>query len=163
MDSLAELLTLDDLRNKIVSVKHYTNNIKRYATQMKAFRPLFIENWRLPIKYAKYNGKIAYIQWILRSDELYLSLNVTYYRTGLIKSVESVSQQLALVDIGDLRNVRTLSGKRFKKSYVHDKVFPVYSVIADRVIASKPFAISDGGMERFASRDKIIKRFELCL
>lgn len=130
---------------------------------MKAFQPLFEENWRLPIKLAKYKGKIAYIDWILRSDELYLSLNVTYYKTGNIKSVEAVSQQLGLVDIGDMRNVRTLSGKRFKKNYVPNKDFPVYSVIGDRIMAPRPFRIVENGMERFAMRDKILKRFELCL
>lgn len=163
MDSLLELLSLDDLSNRIVSTKEYIANVRKYALDMKAFLPLFKENWRLPIKHAKYDGKIAYIQWILRSDELYLSLNVTYYSTGLIKSVEAVSQQLALVEIGDMRNVRTLNGKKFKRKYVHDKAFPVYTVIADRVIEAKPFAISDGGMERFAMRDKILKRFEPCL
>lgn len=161
MDSLLELLTIDDFKNKIASTKECIRNIRKYALDMKAFQPLFHENWRLPIKLDKYKGKIAYIDWILRSDELYLSLNVTYYRTGLVKSVEAVSQQLALVEIGDLKNVRTLSGKRFKRNYVHDKLIPVYTVIADRVITPKPFAIIDGGMERFAMRDKILKKFDL--
>jgi len=163
MESLLEILSIEDLKNKIVSTKEYTKNIKLYAPQMKAFLPLFIENWRLPIKHGKYNGKICYIDWILRSDELFLNLNVTYYSTGTIKHLESVSQQLALVDIGDMRNVRTLSGKRFKRKYVVSRKEMVYSVIADRVIESKPFAIMDGGLERFAMRDKILKRFELCL
>ncbi len=163
MDSLLELLSIDDLRDKIVSTKQYIDNIKRYAEQMKAFRPLFADGWRLPIKYAKYSGKICYIQYILRSDELYLCLNVAYHSTGSIKSVEAVSQQLALVSIGDVRNVRTLSGKKFKKKYVQDRALPVYTVIADRVICPKPFAISDGGMERFASRNKILEKYSLQL
>lgn len=159
MDTLAEILTIDDLRNKIVSVREYTKNVIRHAHEMKAFLPLFEQTRVLPIKQAKYRGKIAYIDWILRSDELYLGLNVVYHSTGKIKSVEAVSQQLALVVIGDLKNVRTLSGKRFKRKYVHDKLVPVYTVIADRVISPKPFRIIENGMENFASRDKILKKF----
>jgi hypothetical protein len=159
MESLLELLTIDDLKNKIVSTKEYTNNIKRYAYQMKAFWPLFEQTWDLPIKHAKYHGKICYIDWILRSDELYLGLNVTYYKTGLIKSVEGLSQQLTLVELGDLRNIKTLAGKRFKKKYVYNRKEMVYSVIGDRIISPKPFAIVQGGMERFANREKILKRF----
>lgn len=159
MESLLELLTVDDLNNKIVAVREYTNNIKRYASQMKAFVPLFEQRWDLPIKYAKYKGKICYIDYIIRSDELYLSLNATYHKTGLIKSVESLSQQLAIVELGDLRNIKTLSGKRFKKNYVFNRKEMVYSVIGDRIVSPKPFAIVQGGMERFALRDKILKRF----
>jgi hypothetical protein len=161
MDTLVEILTLDDLKNKIASAKEYIRNIRKYGSDMKAFLPLFAEDWRLPIKLAKYNGKIAYIDWILRSDELFLCLNVTYFKTGKIKSVESVSQQLALVEIGDLKNVRTLSGKRFKKNYVQDRSIPVYTVIGDRIIAPKPFKIVENGMERFAMRKKIIEKYSL--
>ena len=161
MDDLVELLTVDDLRNKIARTKEYIRNIRKYALDMKAFKPLFEENWQLPIKLAKYKGKICYIDWILRCDQLYLSLNVTYYKTGNIKSVESVSQQLGLVDIGDMRNVRTLSGKRFKKNYVPNKDFPVYSVIGDRIVAPRPFRIVESGMERFAMRSKILEKYSL--
>jgi len=158
---LAEDLTIEDLRNKIISIKTYTDNVKRYSYQMKAFLPLFKDNFSLPIKLDKYQGKICYIQYILRSDELYLSLNVTYYKTGMIKSVEAVSQQLAIVELGDMRNIRTLNGKRFKRKYVHDRLIPVYTVIADRIISPSPFRIIENGMEHFASRDKTIRKYDL--
>ena len=161
MDSLLELLTLSDLNDKIISTKKYIENIKEYAPQMKAFLPLFDENWRLPIKLAKYKGKICYIDYILRSDTIYLCLNVSYFSTGLIKSLEGVTQCLALTEITDLRNIRTLSGKKFKKNYIHDKTTPVYTVIADRVISPKSFAIVDGGVEKFAKRDDILKKYGL--
>ena len=161
MDTLVELFTIEDFKNKIASTKEYIRNIRKYALDMKAFLPLFEENWRLPIKLAKYNGKIAYIDWILRCDELFLCLNVTYYKTSNIKSVETVSQQLALVEIGDLRNVKTLSGKRFKRNYVHNKALPVYSVIGDRIIAPRPFRIVENGMEQFARRRKTIEKYSL--
>lgn len=162
MDNLVELLTIDDLKNRIVSTKEYMRNVRKYALDMKAFQPLFQENWRLPIKLGKYMGKICYVKYILRSDELFLCLNVTYYKTGKIKSVECVSQQLTLVQIGDMKHVRTLSGKKFKRKYVHDRSIPVYTVIADRVISARPFKIVENGMERFAMRDKILKKYD-CL
>ena len=161
MDLLYELLTISDLDDKIISLKKYTRNIRKYALQMRAFLPLFADDWRLPIQHGKYKGKIAYIDWILRSETLYLNLNVTYYSTGLIKSCEALSQCLALEEIGDIRNIRTLSGHRFKKNFVYDKTLPVYTVLANRIISPKPFAIVDGGIERFASRDKILRKFGL--
>lgn len=161
MDSLVEILTLEDLGNKIVSLKEYTRNLKVHAPQMKAFLPLIGSGFHIPIRYGKYGKKICYIDWILRSDELYLSLNVTYYSTGLIKSVEAVSQQLALTELNDLRNIRTLAGKRFKRKYQHDKSIPAYSVVTERIIDAKPFAITDGGMDHFAMRDKILKKFSM--
>jgi len=161
MDSLYEILTIEDLDNKIKSTKIYIENIKTHAQQMKAFLPLFQENWRLPIKQSKYKGKIAYIDWILRSDELYLSLNVAYHSTGTIKSVEAVSQLLTLEEIGDIRNVVTLSGKRFKRKYIYDKTLPVYTVLANRVISPETFAIIENGMENFAQRERMLRKFGL--
>jgi hypothetical protein len=161
MDILYELLTLSDLDNKIASTRKYIENIKKYAPQMKAFTFLFDDQWHLPIKKDKYKGKIGYIDWILRSDELFLSLNVLYYSTGLIKSVESLTQCSALLQITDLRNVRTLSGKKFKRNYIHDKKVPVYTVLSERVVSPESFAVPESGIEKFAYRSKILSKFGL--
>lgn len=158
MDSLLTLLTIDDFTNKIISLREHTDNIGKYACRMHIFRPIL---GSLPIRYGKYNRKIAYIDWILRSDELYLCLNVLYHSTGLIKSVEAVSQQLSISELSDLRNIRTLAGKRFKRQYKHDKARPVYSVVSERIIAPRPFNIIENGMEHFAMRDKIIEKYSL--
>jgi aminopeptidase-like protein len=163
MDSLVELLTISDIDDRIRSLNLYISNIKKYSSQMKAFLPVFDENWRLPIKNEKYSGKIAYIDWILRSDELFLNFNIVYHSTGLIKCCESLSQCLRLTEITDIRNVKTLFGRRFRKRFVYDKLNPVNVVLSDRVISPKVFAISDSGIEKFASRDRILKKFGLHL
>lgn len=128
---------------------------------MEAFQPIFAENFHLPIYSGKYRGKIAYIDWIIRSETLYLNLNVTYYSTGLIRSCEVLTQSLSLTELTDLKNIRTLSGRKFKKKLLYNKTNPVYTVVADRIVSPKAFKIIDGGIERFASRDKILSKYSL--
>ena len=161
MDSLLTLLTINDLKDKIIATKKHTRNIRKYASQMKVFQSVFEEDFRLPIYHGKYKGKIAYIDWIIRSESLYLNLNVTYYSTGLIKSCEVLTQSLSLAELTDIRNITTLSGRKFKKKFIYGKTHPVYMVVADRIVSPKAFKIVDGGMERFASRDKILNKYDL--
>lgn len=161
MSSLAEDLTLSDLNDKIASTKIYIDNVKRHSHEMKAFLPIFENSAPLPISHVKYEGTIAYINWILRSDELFLNLNVTYYSTGKLKCALALSQLLALVELTDVRNVRTLDGKRFRKYFTYSGVEPVYAVVADRIISPKSFAIIENGLEAFKCRGKILKRFDV--
>lgn len=161
MESLIEELTLSDLNDRIAFTKTYIDNVKMHAHEMKAFLPIFTNSAHLPISRVKYDGTIAYIDWILRSDELFLNLNVIYYSTGKLKCALALSQLLVLVELSDVRNVRTLSGKRFKKHFVYEGDGPVHAVVADRVISPKAFAIIENGLEAFRSRDKILKRFDV--
>lgn len=158
MESLAEDLTLSDLNDKIAATKIYIENVNRHAHEMKAFLPIFNNTAPLPISKAKYDGTIAYIDWILRSDELYLCLNITYCSTGKFKCAQTLSQLLTLTELTDRRNIRTLDGKHFKQHYTHSAFDSVYSVVADRIISPKSFAIIENGLEAFKSRDKILER-----
>jgi hypothetical protein len=160
MESLAEELTLSDLNEKIAAIKVYVDNVKRHSHEMKAFLPIFNNAASLPISRTKYDGTVAYIDWILRSDELYLCLNITYYSTGKFKCAQTLSQQLTLTELTDRRNIRTLDGKQFKQYYTYsDDV--AYVVVAHRVVSPKAFAIIENGLEAFRSRDKILKRFDV--
>lgn len=161
MDTLAEDLTLSDLENRIAFTEIYIDNVKRHSHEMKAFLPIFENSAPLPISHVKYDGTIAYINWILRSDELFLNLNVTYYSTGKLKCALALSQLLALVELTDVRNVRTFDGRRFRKYFTYSAPAPVYVVVADRIISPKSFAIIENGLEAFKCRDKILKRFEI--
>jgi len=158
MESLAEDLTLSDLNDKIAAVKIYIENIKRHSHEMKAFLPIFNNTAPLPINKAKYDGTIAYIDWILRSDELYLCLNVTYFSTGKFKCAQTLSQLLTLTELTDRRNIRTLDGRRFKQYYTHTASDPTYAVVSDRIVSPKSFAIIENGLEAFKCRDKILER-----
>lgn len=159
MESLVEDLTLSDLEHRIAFTAIYIDNVKRHSHEMKAFLPIFENSSPLPISHVKYEGTIAYINWILRSDELFLNLNVTYYSTGKLKCALALSQLLALVELTDVRNVRTLDGKRFRKYFTYSSTEPVHVVVADRIISSKSFAIIENGLEAFKCRDKILEKF----
>lgn len=159
MESLAELLVLSDLTNNIKSIKTYIENVKRHSNEMKAFLPIFNNTASLPIISSKYNGSIAYIDWILRSDVLYLCLNVIYFSTGRFKCALALSQQLTLVELTDRWNITTLSGKKFKQYHMRDNLLETYSVVTDRIISPRPFAIIENGLEAFKCRDKILKRY----
>ena len=158
MNILAEDLTLSDLNDRIASTKAHIENVKRHAEEMKAFLPVF-NNAVLPINKIKYCGTIAYIDWILRSDELYLCLNISYCLSGRFKCAQTLSQLLALTELTDRRNIRTLDGKQFKRYYTYSATEHVYAVVPDRIISPRSFAIIENGLERFVSRDKILKRF----
>jgi hypothetical protein len=161
MESLAEDLTLSDLNNKIATTKVYIENVKRHSHEMKAFLPIFNNAASLPISRTKYDGTVAYINWILRSDELYLCLNISYCLSGRFKCAQTLSQLLTLAELTDRRNIRTLDGRRFKQYYTYTATDPVYAVVPDRIISPKSFAIIENGLEAFRSRDKILKRFDV--
>jgi hypothetical protein len=161
MESLAEELTLSDLNEKIAAIKVYVDNVKRHSHEMKAFLPIFNNAASLPISRTKYDGTVAYIDWILRSDELYLCLNIAYYSTGKFKCAQTLSQSLVITELHDRRNIRTLDGRRFKQYYTYDSADLVYAVAPDRIISPKAFAIIENGLEIFRSRDKILKRFDV--
>lgn len=160
MESLAEDLVASDLSDKIATIRVYIENVKRHSNEMKAFLPVFNNTAPLPISKAKYDGTIAYIDWILRCDELYLCLNVIYFRTGKFKCAQTLSQSLVITELHDRRNIRALDGKQFKRYYTHNDD-SAYVVIADRIISPKSFAIIENGLEAFRSRDKILKRFDV--
>jgi len=161
MESLAEDLTLSDLNDKITSTLVYIENVKKHAHEMKAFLPIFNNTAPFPISKVKYDGTVAYIDWILRSDELYLCLNITYYSTGKFKCAQTLSQLLTLAELTDRRNIKTLDGKRFKQYYTHTATDPVYAVVPDRIISPKSFAIIENGLEAFKCRDKILERLSV--
>ena len=161
MESLAEQLSLSDLNDKIATTKIYIENVKRHAHEMKAFLPIFNNTASLPITHEKFDGKIAYVSWVVRSDELYLCLNITYYSTGKFKCAQTLSQQLTLTELTDRWNIKTLSGKRFKQYYMRSATDLTYTVVADRIISPKSFAIIENGLEAFKCRDKILKRFDV--
>lgn len=161
MNSLAEDLVASDLLDKIAMIQVYIDNVKRHSHEMKAFLPIFDNTAPLPISKTKYDGKIAYIAWVIRSDELYLCLNVTYYSTGRFKCAQTLSQSLVITELHDCRNIRTLDGRKFKQHYTYSSVDPVYAVVADRIISPKSFAIIENGLEAFKCRDKILKRFDV--
>lgn len=161
MESLAEDLTLSDLNDRIAATKIYIENVKKHAFNMKAFLPIFNNAAPLPISKAKYDGTVAYIDWIIRSDELYLCLNISYHTTGRFKCAQTLSQSLVITELHDRRNIKTLDGKRFKQYYTHHATDPAYAVVSDRIISPKSFAIIENGLEAFKSRDKILKRFDV--
>lgn len=162
MNSLAEDLTLSDLNDRIAETELYIENVKKHAHEMKAFLPIFNNAAPLPISKSEYNGTVAYIDWILRSDELYLCLNITYYSTGKFKCAQTLSQLLILTELSDRRNIRTLDGRRFKQYYTHSATELIHVVVPERIISPKSFAIIENGLEAFKSRDKILERFALC-
>ncbi len=160
VNTLAEDLSISDLNDRITATKIYIDNIKRHANEMKAFLPIFNNSASLPISHTKYDGSVAYIGWILRCDELYLCLNVIYFRTGKFKCAQTLSQSLVITELHDRRNIRALDGKQFKRYYTHNDD-SAYVVVADRIISPNSFAIIENGLEAFRSRDKILKRFDV--
>jgi hypothetical protein len=158
---LTNILLLDDLEEKAKTDLLELRNLGLYKKDIRKFANFLNNRFFLPIVSVEYSDKIMYVDFILRKTRLYLSLNIIYDNDNKIVCVEAVTQQLTLKKIYDVDNIRTLSGRRFKQNIVINKNKNVNVVdISALVPCSENIKVIENGIENFACRDKIIKKFE---
>ncbi len=162
MDALTDILLLEDLENKIKTTTREIRNLKLHCEEFKCFHSILNEKFCFPITVAPYCGKIMYIDWILCQNVVYLSLNCSYNKHGRLKSVDTVAQTGDIVLITDVWNIRTLGGRRFKKfiDVGKDNLVNTIDIIALMPDDSQ-IRIIENGLEYFASREKIMKKFNI--
>jgi hypothetical protein len=162
MESLAALLIVPDIKTKIASLKQYIKSANKYADKASSFLPMIKDKDFLPLLKSKYSGKVAYVNWITRGKTMYLNLNVCYNARGDISCFEVLTKQATIKKVFDVNRIRTLDGKRFKKyNALKRREAIVYSVDTKRLYPDHPVKLLENGLENFASRDKILKKFEM--
>ncbi len=164
MESLANLLIIPDLKEKIVSLKQYIKSASKYSNKVASFLPIIKDKSFLPVSYSDYTGKVAYINWITRGKTVYLNLNICYNKRGDISCFEVMTKNASIKKVFDINRIRTLDGKRFKRfNDLKRKKSKVYSVKTRSIYSDRPVKLLENGLENFASRDRILKKFDVQL
>jgi hypothetical protein len=162
METLAQILSIYDLKTKIRQKKQRIENIKKFQHQIKQFSFLLNSNFLLPVDNLVYQGKIAYIDFIFRSDSLFLCLNCIYNKRGKIESVEVATKHGVILKLTDLKGFRTLSGKKFKRKINVKNIGLVDVVRIEKLIANKEtIKVIENSFEKFSLREKIRARFDI--
>lgn len=160
MECLATSLVVPDLKNKIAALKEYIKSASKHGSKTTSFLPIIKEKGLLPLSYKKYSGKVAYVTWITRGKTMYLNLNICYNAQGDISCFEVMTKNLTIKKIFDVKRVRTIDGKMFKSSTeLKRRDDYVYTVSTQSIYCGKPIKLIENGLENFASRDKILKKF----
>jgi hypothetical protein len=154
MESILEILLFKDIGNKIRSRKLELKNYNKYYDQLEKFLILFKSyNACFPIlKDSNFNNKICFMNWILKNDVVYLSLNCVYLYNGVLSYLECLTKEGDFVIINNDGSVRTFSGKRFRKKIEISEISKVDVFLTDSF-----FAKNDS--EKFLKEKEIEKKY----
>lgn len=135
MESLTEILLLPVLDNKIKNLKTRNKNYVRYDDQISKFSYLIDFNDNFPIlKGVDFNGRICFIEWIVKEDVVYLSLNCVYRYDGVLSYIECLTKDGNVDIINNGGNLKTFSGKRFKSKIDVENISKVDVFLVDKFI-----------------------------
>lgn len=134
MESLTEILLYKDLDNKIKKLKTRIRNYVKYDDQISKFSYL-LKIDKLPIlRDSKFDGKICFIEWIIKESVIYLSLNVIYDWMGNLAYIECLTKKGECVIVNNDGNLRTFDGVKFKKQVDISKIGKVSVVLVDKLL-----------------------------
>lgn len=160
MQSLEEILLLEDLINKYNSRCLEIRNLEFHKDKIRKFAGIINRKFSLPIIEVPFSGKIMYVSFILRQNRLSLSLNVVYDKVGKIKCCESLSQSRELEKIHATDSIRTLDGKKFRREIDISELKNVKVVdISALIPKGEDMKIIESANEKFANKDKILAKF----
>lgn len=134
MDNLVEILLFSDIENRIKKIKNRIANCVKYDEQILKFSFLLnINNFPI-LRNTQFNGKICFIDWILKDSVVFLSLNMVYLYSGAFSYIEALTNEGNAVMINYDGNLRTFSGVRFKREIDVDKIDKVNVFMIDEFI-----------------------------